>query len=89
MGRDNIKCIKTAEHNVTVSVKPIVDLIGLVPPKPCFGITMTKALRSVFTSRVSGRGYKNGAVRVCVCVCPLALSRLNRLAYGHEIWYSD
>ena len=23
-----------------------------------------------------------------MCVCPLTLSRLNRLAYGHEIWYS-
>ncbi len=26
---------------------------------------------------------------VCVCVCLLALSRLNRLAYGHEIWHKD
>ena len=45
----------------------------------------------IFTSRVSGRGYKNGAVCVCVClsVCQLALSGLNRLAYRHEIWYWD
>ncbi len=26
---------------------------------------------------------------MCVCVCLLALSRLNHLRYGHEIWYSD
>ena len=28
-------------------------------------------------------------VSVCVCVCQLALSQLNRSAYGHEIWYRD
>ncbi len=35
------------------------------------------------------RGYRNGAVGVCVCVRLLALSRLNRLTYGHKIWYRD
>ncbi len=39
------------------------------------------SLHPLITSRVSGRGYKNGAARlyVCVSVCLLALSRLNRL----------
>ncbi len=34
---------------------------------------------NIFTSRVSGRSYRNGPVYVCVCVCVrvLALSRLN------------
>ena len=47
----------------------------------------------IITSRVSGRGYRNGAVCVsvcvcvCVCVCLLALSQLNRSTYGHEIWH--
>ncbi len=32
-----------------------------------------QAVREYFvTSRVSGRGYKNGAVCVCVCVCVCA-----------------
>ncbi len=35
----------------------------------------------LFTSRVSGRGHRIGAVCVCVCVCVSALSRLNRLTY--------
>ena len=44
-----------------------------------------------FNSRVSGRSYRKGLVCVCVCasVCQLALSWLNRLTYGHDIWYRD
>ena len=48
-------------------------------------------LQHIFTSRVSGRGYRNGAVCVSVCVCVgvclLALSQPNCSTYGHEIWY--
>ncbi len=47
------------------------------------GFLSMSSCMSIITSRVSGWGYKNGAV--CVCVCQLALSQLNRSAYGHEI----
>ena len=42
-------------------------------------------------SRISSRGYRNGAVCLCVCLCVRVwtLSWLNRLTYGHKIWYRD
>ena len=37
---------------------------------------------SIFTSRISGRDYRiENQSRLCVCVCNLALSRLNCLMY--------
>ena len=46
---------------------------------------------SIFTSRVNGRGYKNGAVCVCVCVCQFVIPgqishmRMRKIMeYAHE-----
>ncbi len=49
-------------------------------------LIMRKRIASIFIpSHVSSRGYKNGLV--CLCVCQLAFSRLNRLSYGPRIWH--
>ena len=47
-------------------------------------------LSIVMTFRVSGQVIETDrSVCVCASVCQLALSRLNRLTYGHDIWYRD
>ena len=45
------------------------------------GVRTVHVCTQLFTSRISGRGHRIGAV--CPCVC--ALSRLNRFTYGQEI----
>ncbi len=62
-----------------------MEIMVTFQPKTRFTVLLPYGI-NFFTSRVSGRGYKNGAVCVCVCVCLSVCLSVSWRSHGWTVW---